>query len=200
MAVIDTITIGTDTFSVYALVLTEARANTTSYYAGRLGAESTAWAAASDTEKDQAIIMAADWIGRALIFTGTLTVATQDLAWPRDNATNSCTGTTVASGTTPDDIFNTQAALAGSVLVSTAAASASTQGSNIKNAKAGSAEVTFFKPTLGTGADVRLPQVAHDYSKCFTQSAANISGPTITGTSAASSFCANDFGLNDGLS
>tara|TARA_R110002153_G_scaffold104852_1_gene243008 strand:- start:22865 stop:23467 length:603 start_codon:yes stop_codon:yes gene_type:complete len=200
MAVIDTVTIGTDSWSVYALVLTEAIANTDSFWAGRLGAESTAWAAATANEKIQAVVTAADWMDRALIFTGTKTVATQDRAWPRDNAANSCDDTTVASGTTPDAIFDAQSWLAGSVLVSTAAAAAATQGSNIKSAKAGSAEVVFFKPTLGTGADVRLPQVAHDYTKCFTQSAANISGPTITGTGTASSFCANDFGLDSGLS
>ena len=199
MAVVDTITIGTDTFSVYALVLTEARANTTSYYAGRLGAEATAWAAASDTEKDQAIVMAADWMDRALLYNGTKTVSTQARSWPRDNATNTCTGDTITSGTVPDDMFYTQAALAGNVLVSATAAAETSQGSNIRKVGAGTAQVQFFKPTTGTSLDVRLPQIAHDYSKCYTQGTGGFAAPISSGTNTCSEFSADDFDLTDGF-
>ena len=65
MAVIDTITIGADSFSVYALTLTFAVAETTTFFNGRLGAEATAWAAAVtagvDDEK-RALAAAADWV------------------------------------------------------------------------------------------------------------------------------------------
>jgi hypothetical protein len=199
MAVIDTVTIGTDSWSVYALVSTEAIANTDSFWAGRLGAEATAWAAATANEKIQAVVMAADWMDRALIFTGTKTVATQARAWPRDNASNSCDGTSVTSGTTPDDIFNTQCALAGQVLVSAAAAGSSGEGTNIRKVGAGTAQVQFFRPTEGTSTDVRLPQVAHDYSKCFTEASGGIAGPTASGTNTCSAFSADDFGLNSGM-
>ena len=201
MAVIDTITIGSDSFSVYALVLTEARENTNSFWAGRLGAEATAWAAATDTQKDQAIVMAADWMDRALIFTGDKTVSSQARAWPRDSATNTCTDEAVTDGTTPDDIFYTQAWLAGAILADNAAASSSGEGSNIKKVKAGSASVEFFSPTTDTSADTRLPTVANDYSKCYTDAgtSSGIAAPTATGTSQASSFSACDDEFSEGL-
>jgi len=199
MAVIDTVTIGTDTFSVYALVLTEANENTDTFWNGRLGAERTAWEAATEDDQNRAMVAAADWIDRALNFTGDKTVASQDRAWPRDNATNNCTGTPIADGTTPDDIFYTQAYLAGAILVDNSAATGGTQGSNIKKVAAGSANVEFFKPTINTASDVRLPQVAHDYSKCYTESTASLTGPTASGTSQPSSFCEDDFEWNEGM-
>tara|TARA_R110002167_G_C12707228_1_gene655084 strand:- start:1822 stop:2424 length:603 start_codon:yes stop_codon:yes gene_type:complete len=199
MAVVDTITIGTDTFSVYALVLTEAVANTDTFWNGRLGAEATAWNAATADDQMRALVAAADWLDRALAFTGTKTVSTQPRAWPRDSATNSCTAEAVTDGTVPDDIFKTQAWLAGALLVDTSASASSGVGSNIKKVGAGSANVEFFRPTVGTSSDVRLPQVAHDYSGCYTESAASLSGPTATGTTQTSGFCEDDFGMNEGL-
>jgi hypothetical protein len=199
MAVVDTVTIGTDTFSVYALVLTEANENTDTFWNGRLGPERTAWEAASEDDQNRAMVAAADWLGRASKYTGTKTVSTQPLAWPRDNATNHCTGEAVADGTVPNDIFYAQSWLAGIILADNSASTATSQGSNVKLVKAGSAQVTFFAPTLGTSLDVRLPQVAHDYNKCYTQSSATISGPTVTGSSQPSSFCEDDFGVSGGL-
>jgi len=201
MAVIDTVTIGSDSWSVYALVLTEAVANTTTFWAGRLGAESTAWAAATADQQIQAVVMAADWIDRALLFTGDKTVAAQARAWPRDGATNGCTETDITDGTTPDDIFYAQCWLAGAVLADNAAAASSGEGSNVKAVKAGSAGVTFFSPTTGTGTDTRLPQVAHDYTKCYTDAgtSSGIAGPTASGTGQATSFGEDDDEWNEGL-
>jgi len=199
MAVIDTVTIGTDSYSVYALAATEANANTDTFWNGRLGAEATAWEAATEDNQNKALVAAADWLDRALNFTGTKTVSTQPRAWPRDSATNACTSESIADGTTPDDIFYTQAWLAGAILADNAAATASGQGSNIKKVGAGSAQVEFFRPTLDTSADVRLPQVAHDYSKCYTESAASFSGPTASGTGLATSFSEDDCTWNEGL-
>ena len=204
MAVIDTITIGADTFSVYALTATNAVAETTSFWNGRLGAEKTAWdaavAAAADDEK-RALAAAADWLDRASTFSGDVTVDGQARAWPRDGATNGCTGDAVTDGTTPDDIFYAQAWLAGVILADNSAAASSGEGSNIKEVGAGSAKVVFFKPTTGTSSDTRLPQVANDYAKCYTDAgtSSGIAGPTITGTDQASSFCADDDTLSEGF-
>lgn len=198
MAVVDTITIGADSFSVYALTLTNAVAETTSFWNGRLGAEATAWAAAVtaglDDEK-RAMAAAADWMDRALRFSGTKTVATQPRSWPRDSADNGCTGDDVADGTTPDDIFYTQAWLAGAILVDNAAAASGGQGSNTKRAKAGTAEIEFFRSTEGSSDDTRLPQVAHDYAKCYLDGAGSggVSIPFAGGTSQGSSFADGDF-------
>jgi hypothetical protein len=204
MAVIDTITIGSDTFSVYALTLAAAVAETTTFWNGRLGAEATAWnaavLAAADDEK-RALAAAADWIDRALIFSGEETAPPQARAWPRDNATNGCTGDAVADGTTPDDIFYAQAWLAGVILANNAADASSGEGSNVKSVKAGSAAVSFFSPTTGTVDDTRLPTVANDYTKCYTDAgtSSGIAGPTATGTGQASSFCADDDKFIEGL-
>ena len=204
MAVIDTVTIGADVFSVYALTATNAVAETTAFWNGRLGAEKTAWdaavAAAADDEK-RALAAAADWLDRASLFSGDKTVASQARAWPRDGASNGCTGDDVVDGTTPDDIFYAQAWLAGAILVDNAASSSSGEGSNVKAVKAGSAGVTFFSPTQVTSSDTRLPQVAHDYAKCYTDAgtSSGIAGPSVTGTSQASSFCADDDELSEGF-
>jgi len=202
MAVIDTITIGADTFSVYALTAPNAVAETTTFFNGRLGAEATAWAAAVtagvDDEK-RALAAAADWMDRALNFTGDKTVSTQPRAWPRDSATNGCTGDTITDGTTPDDIFYAQAWLAGAILVDNAAAASSGEGSNVKSAKAGSAQVVFFRPTEGSSSDTRLPKVADDYTRCYTDAGASsgLFGGTFTGTDQLGA-CADEDELNEG--
>jgi hypothetical protein len=74
-------------------------------------------------------------------------------------------------------------------------------GSNIRKVGAGSASVQFFIPTEGTAADVRLPQIAHDYTKCYTEAALSggLGGAISSGTDTESSFCADDFGLNEGM-
>tara|TARA_R110000850_G_scaffold272752_2_gene408195 strand:+ start:11497 stop:12114 length:618 start_codon:yes stop_codon:yes gene_type:complete len=204
MAVIDTITIGGDSFSVYALTASGAVSETSTFWNGRLGAEAAAWAAAvtaaADDEK-RALAAAADWLDRASLFTGSKTVATQARAWPRDGAADGCAGLDVTDGSTPDEIFYAQAWLAGAILVDTAAAASSGEGANIKSAKAGSAQVVFFRPTEGTASDTRLPQVADDYVKCFTSAgtSSGIAGPTITGTSATSSATACDDELTEGF-
>lgn len=199
VAIISTVTIGADVFSVYALTA-DPNADTDSFWNGRLGAEKDAYEGAAEDDQNRAIVMAADWLDRASSYSGDKTVATQPREWPRDGALNHCLDEAIADGTIPDDIFAAQSWLAGVILADASAASSSGEGSNVKQAKAGSASVTFFTPTTGTGADFRLPQVAHDYNKCYTQSAPGVSAPVITGTEQPSSFCEDDYGLNKGLS
>jgi hypothetical protein len=205
MAVIDTITIGSDVFSVYALTAPNAVAETTTFFNGRLGAEATAWAAAvlaaADDEK-RALAAAADWMDRALLFSGEESSPPQPRAWPRDNATNGCTGDALGAGAIPDEMFYAQAWLAGVILANNAADASSGEGSNVKSVKAGSAAVSFFSPTTGTVDDTRLPTIANDYTKCFTDAgtSSGIAGPTATGTGQASSFCADDDTFIEGLS
>lgn len=202
MAVIETLTIGADTFKVYALTDGNAAAETTTFWNGRLGAEADAWnaavAAANDDEL-RALVAAADWVDRALNFTGSETTLGQPRAWPRDSAQN-C-GESVPDGTTPDDMFYAQAWLAGLLLVDNAASTSEGEGSNIRKVGAGTATVQFFIPTKGTVSDVRLPQVAHDYTKCYTEAALSggIGGAISSGTDTDSSFCEKDFKLNEGI-
>lgn len=201
MATISTVTIGSDTFSVYNLDnATAAETNLTSYWNGRLGEVATAVAAASDDDKKRALVMASDWLDRASNFTGTKTSASQPRAWPRDNATNSCLNTTVTDGTTPDDIANIAFFLAGLVVSDPAVVDAASQGSNIKRAKAGSAEVEFFQPTIGTASDVRLPVQAHDAAKCYFGSQVGVQAGSQSGADTnGSDFCPDDFERSDGF-
>jgi len=198
MATVTTVTIGTDDFSVYALTA-DPNTDTDSFWNVRLGAERTAWEAATEDDQNRAMVVAADWIDRASSFTGTKTVSTQARAWPRDDAT--CSGAIITDGTTPDAVFYAQAWLAGKALADSSAAASSGEGSNIRSVKAGSAQVEFFRPTIGEYQDTRLPQVAHDYLKCLLEGAnatVGLIGPTARGTTRTSSFAEDDYELNEG--
>jgi len=189
MGVIDTVTIGSDTFSVYALNAASANADADSFWNVRLGEGKTAWEAATEDDQNRALVMASDWIDRASNFTGTKTVSTQDREWPRDGAT--CDGTAVTDGTVPDELAWATFWLAGSILADNDAAAGIGTGSNVKSAKAGSAKVEFFTSTLDDGT--RLPLTAHDYVGCFLESASTIIGGTATGTDCDSAFDDDDF-------
>jgi len=190
MGTISTVTIGTDTFSVYALTA-DPNADATSFHNLRLGVGPAAWLAAVATPDDQnrALVMASDWIDRSMEFTGTKTVAAQDREWPRDGAT--CGDDTVADGTTPDELAWATFWLAGQILADTSLADGEGTGSNVKSAKAGTAKVEFFSGTDG----VRLPTTAWDYVACFADSG-SLSGGTATGTDCDSAFSESDYERN----
>lgn len=196
MAVIDTLTIINKEHKVYALTSAKAMEETDDFWNARLGAEATAWAAANEEDKKKAIVSAADWEDRASSFTGEKTVSSQERDWPRDGAT--CGTVAVADGTTPDNIFYAQCWLAGMILVDNTAVADSGTGSNVKKAKAGSAEVEFFTPTIGSTQDHRLPQVAHDYIKCYL-GAGTISLASGSGDDGESAFCDDDFDRSRGF-
>lgn len=197
MGQIATVTIGSDTFSVYALT-SDAVVDATTFFNGMLGAAATAWGAATTDNRKRALVMAADWIDRALVFTGTKTVSTQPRAWPRDGA--SCSGTAVTNGTTPDNIARAEFYLAGALLVDSSTGTGTGTGSNVKTAQAGSASVTFFGPTIGTGLDTRLPIVAMDYLKCYLSGAGQtLAAGVATGTDCDSEFDEDDYTLSEGF-
>ena len=144
--------------------------------------------------------MAADWMDRALegLLSGTPSVSGQPRSWPRDNAT--CNGTALAAGTTPDAVARAQFWLAGKLLVDATLAEGTGTGSNVKQAQAGSASVTFFQPTIGSTKDTRLPITAMDYLRCFFSGAGIVSGAGVaTGTDCDSAFGSSDFGRTSGF-
>ncbi len=195
MAIATTVTIATIVYDVYGLTA-DPVGDATDYLNAKLGA--SAWATASADDQARAIVSAARWIDRVSTFSGTKTVSTQELEWPRDNAT--CGTTAVADGTTPDDLALAEFELALILIGDSTAQDASSQGSNVKRAKAGSAEVEFFGATTNTSADTKLPSPAHDMLKCFlTGATGSIAGGFATGTNNASEFCEDDFGLSGGL-
>jgi hypothetical protein len=198
MATTATVTVGSDTYTVYSLTA-NAVTDADSYWNLRLEAEATTWAAASTDDKSKALAMAADMIDRMTSFTGEETTPGQDREWPRDNATDNCTGEDVADGSIPDEIANAEFHLAGMILTDSTIASSAGQGNLIKRVKAGSAEVEYFRNSLGTDLDTPLPQVPWTLVKCFTDATTSISGPTTLGAKEAdaSESCGD---LTDGYS
>lgn len=188
------VTIGLNSYSVYALT-TNAVTDATTYFGGQLGGSSAAWAAASSDDKKRGLIMAARWIDRAIKFSGTKTVPSQALEWPRDGAT--CDGEAVPNGSVPDDVALAEFELAGILLQDPTKAAAPSQGSNVKAVKAGSAGVEFFTPTIGTSQDTRLPTVANDLLKCFF--GGSVQAGFASGVDGEVEFCHDDFDRTEGF-
>lgn len=168
MGSVQTVTIGTDTFSVYALTATPL-ADLRSYWNGQLGATAAVVAAATDDNCKRSMAMAAQWMDRAVSFSGTLTLSTQPRQFPRDNVL--CNGANLGTGVTPDNVARAEFELAGQLLVNAALAASTGQGSNVKNVGAGPASVGFFAPTTNGPLDTRLPIQANDLLKCMFASA-----------------------------
>lgn len=185
---VETITIGSDTFSVYGQGNADPVADADSYFAAVFG---ETWSALTTLQKQQALVSAARLMDRAVLWSGSKSVATQPRQWPRDGATDACTGTSVTDGTIPDGIVFGQFELAGSIAADSGLLSSPGSGSNTKRVKAGSAEVEFFSPTQGTNLETRLPQNVHDLVACFRDGAGGIlpsSGSLSSGTGDDSAF------------
>lgn len=191
MAIATTITISAIVHNVYGLTSDPVQ-DADDYFGGRLGAAS--WTAATTLTKQQAIISAARFMDRRGNWTGVQTDAAtpQALDWPRDSAT--CSGTAVTDGTIPDNIAHGEFELALALIEDESIQDSSTSGgSNLKRAKAGSAEVEFFSPTLGRGATVgetQFPTVVQELVGCYLEGASGggIGAPYVQGTTETSSF------------
>lgn len=196
MGQIATITIGSDNFSVYS-ISADPIADATAFFNGLLGAGATAWGAATSDNRKRALVTAADWIDRALNFSGKKTVSTQARAWPRDGAV--CGTETVADGSVPDNVARAQFFLAGAVLSDSSLATGTGTGANIRRAQAGSASVEFFRPTQGTAFDTRLPIAAMDYVKCYLGGSSSLAAGVAYGTGSESAFSDTDFTRSEGF-
>lgn len=200
MGTIATVSIGTNSFSVYALTA-NAVPDANTFFAGLLGPAATAWGAADSDNRKRALFSAAEWMDRAVgaILSGTKTVSTQARAFPRNGA--SCNGVAITDGTTPDSVAFAEFWLAGQLLADASLAAGAGTGSNVKEAKAGSASVTFFTPTIGGASDTRLPVTAMDYLKClFSGAGVSIAAGMATGVSSESAFGSCDFKRSEGYS
>lgn len=196
MAVISTITIGSDTFSVYALTA-DPVADADSYLAAKIG---STWSTATTLQKQQCIISAARMMDRSVLWSGDKTSASQPREWPRDNAKDGCNGdAAVPDGTTPDAIALGEFELADVLFLDSTVQSSTGTGSNVKKVKAGSAEVEFFTGTSGTTDETRLPTVCNDLVHCYVEGSDVAS--TSWGTDAADAdagYEADDFDLSQG--
>lgn len=158
------------------------------------------WLTVASDDKDRALITAFKVLEN-LVWQGTKTGTPQH---PRTGLVN-CNGDDVPSGATAPDVLLAHALLAYDYSQDATLAGSSATGAQLKKAKAGSAEVEFFQKQLVRGSTgltdwERLPTTVKDLLKCYTQSGtAGIAGPTITGTSAPSSFTACDSTLDGPL-
>lgn len=196
MAIISTITINTVVYSVYAETADPVQ-DALDYLAVKIG---STFSTGALLKQQQALISAARMLDRVLQFRGDETTPGQPRAWPRDGASNNCTGADVADGTTPDEIAFAQYELADILFLDADVASSSGSGSNVKSVKAGSAKVEFFTGTAGGNEETRLPTVVNDIAGCFIVQS-GISGSSF-GTSDADGvvgYGKDDFDLTQGL-
>ncbi len=109
-----------------------------------------------DTSEKEANLVAATYRLDLLTWQGDKTGgALQVNKWPRTGVVYP-DGTAVSTSEVPLQVQDATSLLAGSIAISAKVANAGGTGSNIKRAKAGSAEVEFFVGTLGSPDDVPL--------------------------------------------
>lgn len=181
-----TINIGANTYQIHG---TEGGANT--YFGGQLASFVQEWLDASSTERKQALVMAANWMARfennrGAQWTGEKSTGpTQVLPWPRDNAT--CNGEAVPDGSLPTDVVTGEYELALALLKDPTIQEQLTQGSNVRRARGGSAEVEFFNPSRNTADDTPVPAIIWQLFGCYF-SGGGVTPPTVTGNECPSSF------------
>lgn len=194
MAIVSTITIGADTYSVYALT-SDAVADANSYFAARLDAAEWNGGSVTTLTKQQALITAVRFLDRGMLWSGTQTdtATPQPLEWPRDSAT--CRGDAVTDGTIPDDFAHGEFELALALLKDAAIQNSPDAGSNLRRAKAGSAEVEFFRPTQSAADTTRFPQVVHELVGCYAQG--TTTAPFVDGTDSEAADESSHFSTTD---
>lgn len=191
-----TITISAVAYPVYGFT-SDPVADADSYFAARLGA--TDWTGATTLVKQQGLITAAREFN-VKHWDGTKTVSSQSLEFPRDDL--ELDGVALADNLVPERIVLGEFEYALKLIATPTLVDSSGTGSNIRRAKAGSAEVEYFRPTIGTASDLPLPQLVFDLVSPFLAGAdsALLAAPRVGGDDEVSSF--NDchrFGLNAGF-
>lgn len=148
---------------------------------------SAAWLALTDDAKGINLVAATNRLDYER-YSGTKEVNSQENKWPRIGAT--CNSTAIPDGDIPLELEKATILLAGTIAITPTASSAGSASSNIKRAKAGSAEVEFFRPT---GANFSIAKQSPDVFaliKCLLEGASS-GGPGsgfASGTTGTSSF------------
>ncbi len=168
------------------------QAEADAYFADSLRAAQ--WNGYTTEQKDAGLIEVTRIMERGT-YKGEKEVPTQALAFPRSGVTD-CDGNAI----TPADtlVMAKEAQFEYAILVIATPALLSQRdatGSNTKRLKAGSAEIEYFRPTIGG----RLPTTVQDILKCMLAGSTGngISGSASSGTGDSSSFNAN-YDLNKG--
>ena len=161
---ITTINIGGVNYTSYASVV-EADA-----YLAVDPTRSAAWAALNPDQKGTNLVAATRRLD-LLQWSGEKVDPNQETQWPRNNAT--CDGESVPNTGVPKPVENATGLLAGSITRDASASNQGTSGSNIKKAKAGSADVTFFRPTNGVALQ---DTTAYSLVQCYLDGAGGAYG------------------------
>lgn len=166
------------------------------YMAARLG--STNYDAADSGNKKAAHVSATRWLDRAN-WQGQKTdlVTPQSLEHPRTGLTDK-DDNVVADDAVHITVEEACYELVEYLLGDPALTGSPDSGSNVRSAKAGSAEVEFFKPTEGSYP--RFPTEANELIRYFLEGSSGISAPYAPGVDAESQFDDGDsYGLSDGF-
>lgn len=187
-----TITIATVDYESYLSV-----AEGDEYFGGRLG--SSAWTGASTDDKGRALITATRWLDRK-IWQGDKTSALQALQFPRTGLT--CNGEDVDSASVPQALLDACAELALLLLNDATAQEKNDSGSNVQRLRAGSAEIEFFRPTLGisvaNGGKGIFPDNVMDLVGCFLSGTSGSSAGLVSGNCNVTADKTNDWTLTGG--
>lgn len=114
------------------------------------------WNDTTTERREQALVTATRMIDRQN-WKGQKTDPAQPLAWPRTGVTRN-DGSTVDPNTLPPELILATYELALALLDNVAVQSQGDTGSNIKSLGAGSAQLSFFRPTTGT----RFPTIIQE--------------------------------------
>jgi len=188
MAEVETITISAVNYEVYGLGNADPVNDADEYFAAVFG---ETWSALTTLQKQQALVSARRLLDRAVLWSGSKSVASQGTEHPRDGMVNGCTGESVTDGEIPDEIAYGEFELAALIAADAGLLNSPGTGTNTKRVKAGSAEVEFFSPTIGTGEETRLPQAVHDLVGCYVSGSGGLTptgGSFASGTGDSSSF------------
>lgn len=163
----------------------------------------TNWDSLDEDSKSRALITATDLLDRQTwVGTRTNDAPTQTRAWPRTGVQD-CEGLAVDSSAVPEGIVNATIELAYELSQDASVETSKGTGSNVKSAKAGSAQVVFFRPGDSDGSGGPgdpFPFSVMGLVRCFLGGSLGVgfSGPTATGTGQGSSFDACDGDLTGG--
>lgn len=171
-------------------------AEATAYLAD--SARAGAWAFFSTTQKETFLISAARTM-ETITWQGQKTNPAQAMAWPRTGVVDKY-GNAVDPNTVPVDIGNGQMELAFDISQDPTLVTQSSTGSNIESVKAGSAAVSFFRPTPGALLPHAAWAILGQYASGGAAAAA-FGQPVVGGTEGESQFAGGSpYTVNEGLS
>ena len=186
-----TISIGANTYDVYG-----DSAGLKAYVAAKIGSD--AYDNASSGDRKKAHVSATRWLDRKN-WQGQKTdlVTPQALEFPRTGLTDK-DGNSVDDAIIPDEMEEGCYELILVLLTDEASQNAVSSGSNIKQVKAGSAQVEWFKGTEDTSP--AFPPQVHDLIKYFLEGYTAVTGVAAYGSDAESQFDDGDgYDLGQGM-